>query len=88
MKTRHFPVALRHDPGFVLRHARRMFAHTFRGCTVRTLLGLEDERRAFLRYKALRARERVYLGEPGTADSRWPSIQYAQGTNSQAASAP
>jgi anaerobic magnesium-protoporphyrin IX monomethyl ester cyclase len=88
MKTRHFPVALRHDPGFVLRHARRMFAHTFRGCTLRTLVGLEDERRAFGRYKAIRARERAYLEDDAAASSRWRSIQYAQGTNSQAASAP
>jgi radical SAM superfamily enzyme YgiQ (UPF0313 family) len=61
MKMRHFPVALRHNPGFVLRHARVMLAHTFRGCRLKTLLGLEDEREAFRRYRALRAEERSYL---------------------------
>ncbi|HEY8551808.1 MAG TPA: radical SAM protein [Vicinamibacterales bacterium] len=63
MKARHFPVALAHDPWFVVRHARRMFAHTFRGCTWRTWLGLESEREAFRRYRALRAAEREYLPE-------------------------
>lgn len=61
MKARHFPAALAHDPGFVLRNAARMFTHTFRGCTWRTLAGLEDERAAFQRYKAIRQREREYL---------------------------
>ncbi|HET7293483.1 MAG TPA: radical SAM protein [Vicinamibacteria bacterium] len=61
MKLRHFPVALRHSPWFVLRHARRMLAHTFRGSTWRSALGLESERAAFARYKALRRAERHYL---------------------------
>jgi hypothetical protein len=54
-------VAFRHDPWFVARNGRRMFAHTFRGATWRTWLGLEDERVAFRRYKALRRREREYV---------------------------
>ena len=61
MKLRHMPVAFRHDPAFVLRNAHRMAAHTFRGSTWRTWLGLEDERRAFRRYCWLREREREYL---------------------------
>jgi anaerobic magnesium-protoporphyrin IX monomethyl ester cyclase len=61
MKLRHMPAALRHDPGFVLRNAHRMAAHTFRGSTWRTWLGLEDEREAFRRYCALREQERTYL---------------------------
>ncbi|HXE80994.1 MAG TPA: radical SAM protein [Vicinamibacterales bacterium] len=61
MKVRHFPRALRDNPAFVLRHARSMFAHTFRGCTWKTLLGLEDEREAFRRYKQMREGEREYL---------------------------
>ncbi len=61
MKVRHFPTAFAHDPWFVLRHARRMFAHTFRGSTWRTWIGLEDERAAFARYKALRRAERVFI---------------------------
>jgi hypothetical protein len=61
MKVRHFPVVLRHNPGFVLRHGARMLAHTFRGCSWKTLLGLEDERMAFDRYRAIRRQERKYL---------------------------
>jgi hypothetical protein len=61
MKIRHMPAALWHDPWFVVRHAGEMFAHTFRGCTLRSMLGLEDDQRAFERYKAIRQRERAYL---------------------------
>ncbi len=61
MKVRHMPAAFRHDPWFVLTHSRRMFAHTFRGASWRTWLGLEDERAAFRRYKQLRRREREYV---------------------------
>ena len=88
MKSRHFPAALRHDLWFVLRHARRMFGHTFRGCTWKTLVGLEDERAAFARYRAIRARERNYLGDAGPDDTRRRSIQYGHGTSSHATSAP
>jgi hypothetical protein len=51
---------LAHDPGFVVRHALQMLRHTFRGTTLKTWLGLESERAAFSRYKALRRRERDY----------------------------
>jgi hypothetical protein len=61
MKLRHIPAALRHDPGFVVNHAPEMLAHTFRGCTLRSVLGLEDDRKAFERYKAIRHEEREYL---------------------------
>ena len=61
MKVRHFPRAFAHSPLFVLRHGRAMLAHTFRGCTLRTLLGLEDERAAFDRYRVRRRTERAYL---------------------------
>jgi anaerobic magnesium-protoporphyrin IX monomethyl ester cyclase len=67
MKVRHMPVAFRHDPWFVARHARRMFAHTFRGSTWRTWTGLEDEREAFRRYKALRRQEREYVPAPSSS---------------------
>jgi hypothetical protein len=33
----------------------------FRGSTLRSLLRLEDERKTFERYKAIRQRERDYL---------------------------
>src|SRR5439155_1453593 len=45
MKVRHMPVALWHDPLFILRNSRRMLAHTFRGSTIKSLLALEDEHR-------------------------------------------
>ncbi|HEY3204406.1 MAG TPA: radical SAM protein [Thermoanaerobaculia bacterium] len=61
MKLRHMPVAFRHDPIFVLRHAPQMLAHTFRGTTFKSLLGLEPESRTFERYRRIRAREREYL---------------------------
>jgi anaerobic magnesium-protoporphyrin IX monomethyl ester cyclase len=61
MKARHMPVAFAHNPMFVLRNARRMFAHTFRGSTIKSLVGLEDDRRAFERYRELRRRERAYV---------------------------
>lgn len=61
MKLRHMPAVLRHDLRFSLRHGWRMLRHTFRGCTLRSLLKLENEREAFARYKAIRSEERVYL---------------------------
>ncbi len=61
MKVRHMPAAFRHDPWYVLTHARAMFAHTFRGSSWRTWVGLEDDRAAFKRYKALRHDEREYV---------------------------
>jgi radical SAM superfamily enzyme YgiQ (UPF0313 family) len=61
MKMRHMPVALRHDPWFVIRNAPQMLAHTFRGSTLRSVLRLESSRKAFQRYKAIRREERAYL---------------------------
>jgi len=61
MKTRHVPAVLRHDPWFVLRTTPKMLAHTFRGSSLRSALGLEDERKAFERYKAIRKAEREYV---------------------------
>jgi hypothetical protein len=61
MKVRHLPAALCHDPWFVMRHAPEMLAHTFRGSTLRSALGLEDDRKSFERYKAMRRRERLYF---------------------------
>ena len=52
---------VRHDPLFVLRNGRRMLAHTFRGTTWRSALGLENSREAFRRYRAIRSREREYM---------------------------
>jgi anaerobic magnesium-protoporphyrin IX monomethyl ester cyclase len=61
IKLRHMPAVLTHNPWFFMRNAFRMFGHTFRGCNVKTLMGLEDEHRAFERYRALRASERLYV---------------------------
>lgn len=64
MKVRHMPAMIRHDPSFSLRHGARLLAHTFRGSTWRSLLGLEDERRAFERYCSIRRAERSYVSLP------------------------
>jgi radical SAM superfamily enzyme YgiQ (UPF0313 family) len=61
MKVRHFPSALRRSPWFVLRNARRMLAHTFRGSSWRSALGLESQRQVFERYRAIRRAERNYV---------------------------
>ncbi len=68
MKVRHVPAALRHDPWFVLTHGGRMLAHTFRGCTWRTVAGLESPHAAFARYRAIRRAEREHVPEPAPAD--------------------
>ena len=64
MKVRHMPAALRLYPWFIVRNAWRMMAHTFRGTTWRSLVGLESPRAVFARYKQIRAREREYLDWP------------------------
>jgi radical SAM superfamily enzyme YgiQ (UPF0313 family) len=61
MKLAHFPRAIWQAPGFVVRNGYKMLAHTFRGCSWRTFVGLEDEREAFRRYRAIRALEREYV---------------------------
>jgi len=62
IKVRHMRAVLRYSPGFVLRNWRTMLGHTFRGGSFWTsLLRLEDERRVFGRYRAIREAERAYL---------------------------
>jgi radical SAM superfamily enzyme YgiQ (UPF0313 family) len=61
MKLRHMRAAFRHDPVFVLKNGHRMFADTFRGATLKTFLGLEDERLAFQRFCEMRKAQRNYL---------------------------
>jgi hypothetical protein len=64
MKVGHMPAALAHTPGFVLRNSLKMLAHTFAGSSVRSVLGLEDERTVFARYRQRRQAERAaYRGE-------------------------
>jgi anaerobic magnesium-protoporphyrin IX monomethyl ester cyclase len=60
MKLRYFPKALRRRPLFCLRHGPAMIGHTLRG-SWRSLVGLESERQAFERYRAIRAAEREHL---------------------------
>ena len=64
MKVRHMPAAFARNPSFVLRHAAAMLAHTFRGSTFKSVLGLESARRVFERYRSIRNREREYLASP------------------------
>ncbi len=61
MKSHHILVVFRHDPWFVLTHTPKMLKHTFRGSSIRSALGLEDQRLAFQRYKAIRKAEREYV---------------------------
>jgi anaerobic magnesium-protoporphyrin IX monomethyl ester cyclase len=61
MKLRHIWPVLTHDPLFVLKHGFRMLGHTFRGASLRSMIGLENERAAFGRYKEIRRMEREYL---------------------------
>jgi len=61
MKTHHIPAVFRHDPWFVLMHAPKMLAHTFRGTSIRSMIGLEDEKKTFERYRAIRRAEREYV---------------------------
>jgi anaerobic magnesium-protoporphyrin IX monomethyl ester cyclase len=75
MKVRHIPTALRLHPGFVLKNGRRMMAHTFRGTTWRSLLGLESSRETFRRYRQIRAKERQYLAWPDPLATAPPSIE-------------
>ncbi len=61
MKVRHLWPVLLHSPWFVLRHGHQMLAHTFRGASWRSLLGLESEHEVFTRYREIRRVERQYL---------------------------
>jgi len=61
MKLRHFPSALVHSPRWVLRHSRAMLSHTFVGTTWRSLVGLENDRAVFERYRQTRKQERLSL---------------------------
>ena len=60
MKLAHFPAALA-SPGFVLRNGLHMLRETFRGSSVRSCLGLTDDRAAFERYRRLRRAERAAI---------------------------
>jgi anaerobic magnesium-protoporphyrin IX monomethyl ester cyclase len=69
MKVGHMPAALAHNPGFVLRNGLKMLGHTFAGSSVRSVLGLENERTVFARYRQRRQAERAaYRGEAAEAE--------------------
>jgi radical SAM superfamily enzyme YgiQ (UPF0313 family) len=81
MKLRHLPEAIRQYPGFVLRHGPQMLAHTFRGSSWRSILGLESSRDVFARYKSIRKRERDYMKDsslPRSGNQGLPSTQGRQ----------
>jgi anaerobic magnesium-protoporphyrin IX monomethyl ester cyclase len=80
MKPAHLWPTLRHSPLFVLRQGRAMLAHTFRGSSIRSAIGLESDRDVFARYREIRRRERDYL--PSVADSSGspPRAAYAAPT--------
>ena len=61
MKVKHIPSLLSHDLLFVLRTLPKMLTYNFRGSSLKSVLGLENDWAAFQRYRALRKRERVYL---------------------------
>jgi radical SAM superfamily enzyme YgiQ (UPF0313 family) len=77
MKLRHLPAAFVHSPGFVLRNGIRMLAHTFRGMTWRSLVGLEGQREVFNRYRRIRAQEREYLDWPDPLSRAQPAATTA-----------
>jgi hypothetical protein len=52
---------LRSAPLFLLRNAPKDVRTAFRGSTIRSFLGLEDERNAFRRFQAIRRAERAYV---------------------------
>jgi len=61
MKVHHIPVAFKHDPRFVLFQGWKMLLHTFRGSSIRSMLGLEEDRKVFERYREIRRMEREYV---------------------------
>jgi anaerobic magnesium-protoporphyrin IX monomethyl ester cyclase len=81
MKVRHVPTALRLHPGFIVRNALRMMAHTFRGTTWRSLIGLESSRETFRRYRQIRARERHYLDWPDPLETDAAAHQVIAGAD-------
>ncbi len=64
IKLKHLPAAFLHSPSFVLRHWPAMLAHTFAGTSIRSMLGLEDQKAVFERYRRARRRERTYIELP------------------------
>ena len=70
MKVRHMPAAFRHSPWFVLRHGRRCWRTRSPARRWRSVLGLEDERAVFERFREHRRREREAATVGGAAGLR------------------
>jgi hypothetical protein len=64
MKLKHLPAAFVHSPLFALRHWPAMLAHTFAGTSIRSMLGLEEQKTVFERYRTTRRRQRSYVDLP------------------------
>ena len=60
MKTKHIFSTAAHN-FYVFRHTFGLLAHSFRGSSLKSMLGLEDERKVFERYRSLRNSERIYV---------------------------
>jgi anaerobic magnesium-protoporphyrin IX monomethyl ester cyclase len=69
IKARHWWTLIKHDPLFMARNFLRIAGFNFRGSTLKTFLGLEPERRAFERYRKMRAAERDYVRDVAPAAS-------------------
>jgi hypothetical protein len=54
MKVQHIPVALKHDPSFVIFRGWKMLRHVFRGSSIRSALGFESDKKVFERYRKIR----------------------------------
>ena len=62
MKLRHLPAAFVHSPGFAVRNGLTMLRHTFAGTSVQSLVGLENDRAVFERFRRIRRRKRKAVG--------------------------
>jgi radical SAM superfamily enzyme YgiQ (UPF0313 family) len=60
IKVKHMPAAFVHSPGFVLRHGLEMLTHTFAGTSLKSMLGLENDRAVFARYREQRRQQREH----------------------------
>ncbi len=60
MKTKHIFATAGHN-FYVFRNAFRLLAHSFRGSSLKSMLGLEAEQKVFERYRSLRSSERIYI---------------------------
>jgi anaerobic magnesium-protoporphyrin IX monomethyl ester cyclase len=88
MKVRHMATVVWHDPGFVLRNGARMLAHTFRGTTWRSAVGLERARDVFRRYRTIRSREREYLDWPDPLDGMAANVDFSRSNAVDASHSP